>query len=94
MGLSRKERDKLKLEIQSENVMLQRVKRYVQVAGAVTLFALLVVVLFFKGGWTAGKIILMVLAVLSALFTIVSLISYINGRKHLLKKLNYLDEKK
>lgn len=94
MGLSRKERDSIKLEIQNENVMLQRVKRYVQVGGAVTLFAVLAVVLFFKGAWSAGKIFLTVLIVLSALFTLVSLISYINGRKHLLKRINYLDEKK
>ena len=94
MGLSRKEREELKLQIQNENVMLQRVKRYVQVGGAVALFALLVLVLFFKGAWNAGKIILTILIVLSALFTAVSLISYINGRKHLLNKINYLDEKK
>ena len=94
MGLSKKERDKLKLEIQNENIMLQRVKRYLQVSGAVTLFALLVLVLFFKGPWNAGKIILTVFIVLSGLFTLFSLLSYINGRKHLLGRINYLDEKK
>ena len=94
MKLSRWERDKIKLEIQNEGVLLGRVKRYVQVGGAIVLFLVLVLVLFFKGSWNAGKIILTVLRVLAALFTIVSLISYYNGRKHLLSRINYLDQNK
>ena len=94
MKLSRRERDKIKLEIQNESVLLQRVKRYVQVGGAAALFAILVIVLFFKRAWSAGKIILTVIAVMTVLFTIVSLISYYNGRKHLLSRMNYLDQNK
>ncbi len=94
MKISKRERDKIKLEIQNESVLLQRVKRYVQVGGATALFAVLVIVLFFKGAWSAGKIILTVLAVLAGLFTILSLISYYNGRKHLLSRINYLDQNK
>lgn len=94
MKISKRERDKIKLEIQNESVLLQRVRRYVQVGGAIALFSVLVIVLFFKGSWNAGKVILTVIAVLSGLFTVVSLISYYNGRKHLLSKINYLDQNK
>ena len=94
MKLSRRERDKIKLEIQNESVLLGRVRRYVQVGGAIALFAVLVIVLFFKGSWNAPKIILTVVAVLAGLFTIISLISYYNGRKHLLSQINYLDQNK
>ncbi len=94
MGLNRKERDEIKLEIQNENVLLQRVKRYVQYGGAVTLFGVLILVLFFKNGWNAGKVIVLILTVIAGLFTVASFLSYRNGRKHLLERINYLDQNK
>ena len=46
--LSRKEREDLKLDIQKENILLQRVKRYVQYSGLVCIVAVAMLLTFLK----------------------------------------------
>lgn len=91
--LSGKEIRDLKLSIQEENVMLQRVRLYVQygVLAAIVCWIFLLVV--FKEPSTAHTVVL-ILTVISTVFAAFSLISYLNGRKHIIKKMNYLDANK
>jgi hypothetical protein len=91
--LSRAEREAIKMEITKENIFLQRIKRYVQYGGIVCLACLALAFTFFRDGG-APKIICIILAVVSGAFTAMSYISYRNGRKHVLKNINYLDEHK
>ncbi len=94
MALSRSEREKIKFEIQQENILLQRVKRYVQYGGVIVLFCVAMLVLFLKGDWNIWKILDVFLIVVASIFTIMSFLSYRNGRKHVLQRINYLDQKK
>ena len=92
--LSDRERESIKLQIAEENVMLTRVKRYMQYGGVIFLAAIAMLFTFFKNDTGAAKIITIIVAVIAGLFTLVSYVSYRNGRKHILKSINYLDENK
>ncbi len=84
----------MKLNIQQENVLLQRVKRYVQYSGLVCIIAVAMLLTFLKNASQGWRIFTIVIAVVSGLFALISFLSYQNGRKHVLKKINYLDENK
>ena len=92
--LSERERESVKMQIAEENVMLTRVKRYVQYGGIVCLASIALLFTFFRNDTGAARIITIIVAVLSGLFTLFSWTAYQNGRKHLLKAINYLDENK
>ncbi|MBR2761356.1 MAG: hypothetical protein IKD66_09300 [Solobacterium sp.] len=92
--LSDKERESIKMQITEENVMLMRVKRYVQYGGVIFVASLAMLVTFFRNSTGAPRIITIIIAVISGLFTLFSYLSYRNGRKHILKNINYLDENK
>ena len=92
--LSRKEREDLKLGIQKENILLQRVKRYVQYSGLVCIVAVAMLLTFLKNASQGWRIFTIVIAVISGLLALISFLSYQNGRKHVLKNINYLDENK
>ena len=92
--LTRKERENIKLGIQQENVLLQRVKRYVQYWFLFFLVCVIMLFTFLKDSPTGWRIFVIVLAVLSGVFTVFSYLSYRNGRKHVLSNINYLDENK
>ncbi|MBB5183427.1 hypothetical protein [Catenisphaera adipataccumulans] len=106
MALSRKEREQLALAIEQENVMLKRVKRVIRTE--IILFALFVV--FFVWGWydrndkmlphvsdgalDVIKWIGTIGGAVMGIILILSFISYSNGRKSLLAKINLYDEGK
>ena len=92
--LSRKEREDIKLDIQKDNVLLQRVKRYVQYSGLVCIVAVAMLLTFLKDAPQGWRIFVIVIAVVSGLFALISFLSYQNGRKHVLSNINYLDENK
>ncbi len=92
--ISNAERESIKLEIAEENVMLQRVKRYVQYGGVIFLASIAMLLTFFKDDTGAARIITIIIAVISGLFTAFSYLAYRSGRKHVLKNINYLDETK
>lgn len=92
--LSRRERENIKLNIQQENIMLQRVKRYVQYGGLVCMIAVAMLLTFLRDASQGWRIFTIVIAVISGLFTLVSYLSYRNGRKHVMNNINYLDANK
>jgi len=92
--LTRREREEIKSSIQNENILLQRVKRYVQYSFLVCLVCLVFLFTFLKDGPQGWRIFVIILAVISGLFAGASYLSYRNGRKHVLSNINYLDENK
>ena len=68
--LSDRERESIKLQIAEENVMLTRVKRYVQYGGVIFLAAIAMLFTFFKNDTGAAKIITIIIAVIAGLFTL------------------------
>lgn len=88
--MNRKERTELKTSIEQESVLLNRVKSYVQYGGIVAMVSIIFLFTFLKepGTWHTVDL---VVAIISTIFFVFSLISYLNGRKHLMKKLNLLD---
>ena len=94
MAMKKEERERLKLDIQEENILLQRVKRYVQVGGAIVLLSAGILFFYIKDNRGILFVLDLIVLVISALFTIAAFISYNRGRKHLLGRINYLDEKK
>ena len=92
--LTRKERENIKLDIQQENVLLQRVKRYVQYWFLSFLVCVILLLTFLKNASQGWRIFTIVIAVISGLLALISFLSYQNGRKHVLKNINYLDENK
>lgn len=91
--MNRKERTELKASIEQESVLLKRVKAYVQYGGIVAMVSIIFLFTFLKkpGTWHTVDL---VIAIISTIFFVFSLTSYLNGRKHLLKKLNLLDSHK
>ena len=91
--MNRRERTELKASIEQESIILKRVKSYVQYGGIVAMVSIIFLFTFLKqpGTWHTVDL---VIAIISTVFFAWSLISYLNGRKHLLKKLNYLDSHK
>ena len=49
---------------------------------------------FLKNASQGWRIFTIVIAVISGLLALISFLSYQNGRKHVLKNINYLDENK
>ena len=92
--ITNKERDEIKLQIQEENIMLMRVKRYVQYVFLVFMICVLFLFTFLKDGPTGWRIFVIILAVVSGIFTVFSFTAYRRGRKHVLDKINYLDANK
>lgn len=88
------EREQIKLDIQQESVLLQRVKRYVQWGGLVCAVAVAMLLTFLKDASIFWRVIAIAVAVLAGIFTALSFFAYRNGRKHVLKNINYLDENK
>lgn len=92
--LSNKEREDIKLDIQQENIMLTRVRRYVQYGGLVFMVAVLMLMTFLRNASQGWRIFTIVIAVISGLFTLFSYLAYRRGRKHVLSNINYLDAHK
>ncbi|MBQ9328497.1 MAG: hypothetical protein IJ225_08190 [Solobacterium sp.] len=92
--LSRRERDAVKNDIAQENIMLMRVKRYVQYGFLFFLICLMFLFTVLKNSTSPWRIVVIVLAVITGLFSAFSFVSYRNGRKHVLKNINYLDANK
>ena len=92
--LTRKERENIKLDVQNENILLQRVKRYVQYGFLVFLICVIFLFTFLKNASTGWRIFTIVLAACSGIFTLMSFLAYRNGRKHVMSNINYLDEHK
>ena len=92
--LTRHQREDMKQNIQQENILLQRVKRYVQYGGLVCVICVAMLFTFLKNTTTGWRIFTIVLAVISGIFTVFSYLAYRNGRKHVLTNINYLDEHK
>lgn len=92
--LTRREREAIKLDIQNENILLQRVKRYVQYSFLVCLVCVVFLLTFLKNSAMGWRIFVLVLAIVSGVFAALSYLSYRNGRKHVLSNINYLDENK
>ncbi len=92
--ITNKERDDIKLQIQEENILLMRVKRYVQYGFLVFLICLVFLFTFLKDASSAWRIVVIVLAVISGIFTAFSFLAYRRGRKHVLDRINYLDANK
>lgn len=106
MKLSKKERDQLAEIIQQENVMLKRVKNVIR---TMTIFLVLFVLLFVWGAFiqsdpflpnvsdsvkTVFKWIGLVGTIIFGIITILSFVSYQNGRKSLLAKIDRYNQKK
>ncbi len=83
----------LKISIQNENVILQRVKRMLQWSVMVVVVGLIFLFTFLKES-SVGRTITFILVVVFGILSLFSGVSYWNGRKHLLKKMNDLDAKK
>ncbi len=92
--LTNKEREDIKLQIQQENIILMRVKRYVQYSFLVFLVCLVFLFTFLKNSTSPWRIVVIVLAVLSGIVAAFSYVSYRRGRKHVLDRINYLDANK
>ncbi len=89
-----KERDEIKLQIQEENIMLMRVKRYVQYTFLMFLVCMFFLFTFLKGSTSIWRIVVIVLAVIFGVLAVFSFVAYRRGRKHILDRINYLDANK
>ena len=89
-----RERDEIKQGIQEENIVLMRVKRYVQYGFLMFLICLVFLFTFLKDSQSPWRIVVIVLAVLFGIFTLFSFVAYRRGRKHILDQINYLDANK
>lgn len=88
------ERDQIKLQIQEENIVLMRVKRYVQYGFLMFSVCILFLFTFLKNSTSPWRIVVIILAVILGIFTLFSYTAYRRGRKHVLDRINYLDANK
>ncbi len=95
MALTRKEIEQRKISIQNENVILQRVKRMLQWSLVFCSVCVLLLLTMLNGSDHGTlRAVVLVLAIFFGAFSVFAGLSYRNGRKHLLKKINDLDAKK
>ena len=95
MVFTKKQVEDFKLDIQNEYVMLNRVKKMMMSVLSICC-ACVIVILFMRNGNYYGvwRSVAIVTAVAAGILSALSYLSYRNGRKHVLKKINYLDQNK
>ena len=95
MRLTKQEVHDLKLSIQNESVMLTRVKKvFLSSLTVMALAALFVFVILKAEQYAVWRTVLIVVMAASGLLALMAVLSYMNGRKHLLKQMNTLDANK
>ena len=95
MAFTKQEVDDMKLSIQNEYVMLNRVKNTLLVAITICCACVIAILFTHNSSYTGiRKTIVTVIATVSGIFGAFGILSYRNGRKHVLKRINYLDQNK
>ena len=95
MRMTKQEIHDLKLSIQNESVMLSRVKKmFLSSLTVLALAALFVFVILKAEQYSTWRIVLIAVMIVSGLLALMSILSYMNGCRHLLKKMNTLDANK